>query len=154
MDSQVKIEHQKKAGTPPSPQSSLSPYKTKTVTKPSTQNDSPTPVTPRKRGRNQAQAQAQGEVTMDDTPSKKSKRSNPLGPLPPSYEDASEIDKLIVHLKEKENKSWPEIRKALEEATGATLGSSTVPVRYGRMKANFVVFEKNDVSFFFFFVVS
>ena len=102
-------------------------------------------MTPAKRGRNQAQAQ--GEVTMDDTPSKKSKRSNPLGPLPPSYEDASEIDKLIVHLKEKENKSWPEIRKALEEATGATLGSSTVPVRYGRMKANFVVFEKDDVSF-------
>lgn len=82
----------------------------------------------------------------DDTPTKKTKRLNPLGPLPATYEEASEEDKLIIHLKETEGKSWPEIKKALESVTGATLGSSTVPVRYGRMKANFVVFEKDDVS--------
>lgn len=76
----------------------------------------------------------------DDTPTKKTKRLNSLGPLPATYEEASEEDKLIIHLKETEGNSWPEIKKALETVTGMTLGISTVPVRYGRMEANFVVF--------------
>lgn len=79
------------------------------------------------------------------TPTKKSKKTNPLGPMPASYEEANEADRLIIHMKEKEGKSWAEIKKVLETTTGVPLGGSTLQVRYGRMKANFVVFEKDDV---------
>lgn len=48
-------------------------------------------------------------------------------------------------MKEVENKPWAEIKRALEEITGTNLGTG-LHVRYARMKANFVVFEKGDVS--------
>lgn len=57
-------------------------------------------------------------------------------------------------MKEVEGKNWSEIRAAVEEAVGGgvKIGGSTLQVRYARMKANFVVFEKDDVcpSFLFF----
>lgn len=52
---------------------------------------------------------------------------------------------MIIRLKEVEGKTWPEIRKIMEETTGAKLGGSTVQVRYARMKAKFSVFETDDV---------
>lgn len=117
------------------------------------------PMTPRKRGRGKpakATPDNNNNSSTDDqppdTPSKKakaspSKRSNPLGPIPATYDEASAADKLIIRLKEHEGKAWSEIKKTLEEFTGVALGGSTAHVRYGRMKANFVVFEKEDVSF-------
>lgn len=90
--------------------------------------------------------------TSTPTPTKKSKKTNPLGPTPASYEEANETDKLIVRLKEKEGKSWAEIKNVLETATGVSFGGSTLPVRYSRMKANFVVFDKEDVGFLFFVI--
>lgn len=113
-------------------------------------------MTPRKRGRGKppkANPDNNASDQAPDTPSKKtkaspSKRSNPLGPIPATYEEASAEDKLIIRLKEVEGKAWSEIKKVLEEVTGATLGGSTLQVRYTRMKANFVVFETDDVSYF------
>lgn len=115
-------------------------------------------MTPLKRGRGKpAKATPDNNNNSTDnqppeTPSKKakaspSKRSNPLGPIPATYDEASAAEKLIMRLKEHEGKAWTEIKNTLEEFTGVDLGGSTAQVRYGRMKANFVVFEKEDVSF-------
>ena len=107
-------------------------------------------MTPRKRGRGKKQENPDsGEE--DKTPSKKSKspkKSVPLGPTPMTYEEATEIDKLIIRMKEVDLKGWSEIQKVVEEATGAKVGgTSTIRMRYTRMKSNFVVFEKDDVGY-------
>lgn len=52
---------------------------------------------------------------------------------------------MIIRMKEVEGKPWADIRKALEDITGTNLGRSTLQIRYTRMKANFVVFDKVDV---------
>lgn len=77
-----------------------------------------------------------------------SKKTSVLGPVPASYEEAGPEDRLILRMKETEGKSWNEIQKAIEEMTGGRLGGSTLRVRYTKLKANFVVFEKEDVSIF------
>lgn len=74
-----------------------------------------------------------------------SKKAGPFGSIPASLAEASAEDRMIIQLKETEGKTWAEIRKALEEFTGMTIGSSTPHVRYARMKANFVVFGVKDV---------
>lgn len=87
-----------------------------------------------------------------ESPTKKSKtkspgkKAGPFGPIPMSYEEIGPEDKLILRMKETEGKGWAEIQKALEDITGSKLGASTVRMRYTRMKANLVVFEKEDVS--------
>lgn len=87
----------------------------------------------------------------DDNPSptKKakspSKRSGAMGPIPLTYEEAGPADRTMLHMRETENKPWGEIRKVLEEMTGAKLGGSTLQNRYSRIKVNFVVFNKEDV---------
>lgn len=106
------------------------------------------PATPRKRGRGKKQDPGSGEE--DKTPSKKSKspkKSGPLGPTPMTYEEATETDKLIIRMKEVDLKGWSEIQKVVEDATGAKMGgTSTIRMRYTRMKSNFVVFEKDNVG--------
>ena len=108
-------------------------------------------MTPRKRGRGKRRENS-GSGEEDKTSPKKSKspkKSSPsgLGPTPMTYEEATEIDKLIIRMKEVDLKGWSEIQKVVEEATGAKMGgTSTIRMRYTRMKSNFVVFEKYDVG--------
>lgn len=71
-----------------------------------------------------------------------------LGPVPASYEEASPEDRMILRMKETEGKGWGEIQKAIEEVTGSNFVGSTLRVRYMKLKANFVVFEREDVSLF------
>ena len=110
-------------------------------------------MTPRKRGRGKKQDNP-GSGEEDKTPSKKSKspkKSGPqgLGPTPMTYEEATETDKLIIRMKEVDLKGWSEIQKVVEDVTGAKVGgTSTIRMRYTRMKSNFVVFEKDDVGYF------
>jgi hypothetical protein len=66
--------------------------------------------------------------------------------MPTSYDNASEEDKMLLRMKDEEGKGWNEIRKAWIAMTGETVGKSTLSGRYGRIKANFVVFKKEDVS--------
>lgn len=132
-----------------------------------TLNANPTlPSTPRKRGHAQKQTTItdQDPVNDDDddddnepsaeSPTKKakskspSKKSGALGPIPASYEEASAEDKLIIQMKEVEGKTWADIKKSLEEITGAKMGGG-IHVRYARKKANFVVFDKSDVRFYY-----
>lgn len=87
---------------------------------------------------------------IQQTPSKKpkqspGKRGGVLGPIPANYEKASHEDKMIMQMREDEGKSWAEIRKVLEGLTKAKIGASSLQIRYSRMKANFVVIEKDDV---------
>lgn len=66
--------------------------------------------------------------------------------MPTSYENASEEDKMLLRMKDDEGKGWNEIREAWTAMTGEPVGKSTLSGRYGRIKANFVVFRKEDVS--------
>lgn len=67
--------------------------------------------------------------------------------MPTSYENASPEDKMLLRMKDDENKSWAEIRQAWEEMTGEKVGGSTLCGRYGRIKANLMDFTPEDVSF-------
>lgn len=49
-------------------------------------------------------------------------------------------------MKDKDNKTWEEIREAWSAMTGKQVGASTLPVRYQRLKANFMAFTAEDVS--------
>ncbi|KAL2014466.1 hypothetical protein VTN00DRAFT_1991 [Thermoascus crustaceus] len=110
--------------------------------------------TPRKRGRKKA-----GEDAASNTPpSKKSKISTPntggetgttpkkaaMTPIPTSYENMSPEDKMMLHMKDVEGKSWAEIKSAWEAMTGNKVGGSTLSGRYGRIKANLVQFKEGD----------
>ncbi|EEQ31275.1 conserved hypothetical protein [Microsporum canis CBS 113480] len=111
-----------------------------------------TPVTPRKRGRKGKTAgEGVGTVTAEEaddeaeTPSKKKRGTPGKGTpgkagkraLPGSLEEASEEDKMMLRMRDEENKPWSEIRAAWEEITGEAVGGSTLSNRYQRIKANF-----------------
>ncbi|KAK2865229.1 hypothetical protein FQN49_003778 [Arthroderma sp. PD_2] len=123
-----------------------------------------TPVTPRKRGRKPKEAtDTSGAITAEEaddeaeTPSKKKRGTPAKGtpskgtpgkagkrPLPNSIEEATDEDKMLLRMKDEENKPWSEIRAAWEEATGEAVGGSTLSGRYQRIKANFTVFTAED----------
>ncbi|PGH14775.1 hypothetical protein AJ80_05819 [Polytolypa hystricis UAMH7299] len=122
-----------------------------------------TPATPRKRGRKPAAAptaaeDGSGEDDAEATTPSKKKRTTPAKsktaagdkkkaeqrPMPTSYENASPEDKMLLHMKDNENKPWAEIRQAWESMTGEKVGGSTLSGRYARIKANFVTFATED----------
>lgn len=82
-----------------------------------------------------------------ESPTKRNRpgKAGPLGVTPASYEEAGSEDKLIIQMREKDGKGWSDIREEIEKITGAKFGSTTLKNRYARMKANFVVFEKDHV---------
>lgn len=90
----------------------------------------PTPTTLRKRVRNPKVASAtDGDDTPSASPTKKKcgtpcKANGDGGrkgkkALPTSYEAASEEYKIMLRMKDDENKTWPEIKKAWTQMTGA-----------------------------------
>ncbi|OJD18313.1 hypothetical protein AJ78_01626 [Emergomyces pasteurianus Ep9510] len=118
-----------------------------------------TSVTPRKRGRKSAAGKANGaDDNEDESPTKKQRTPAKGGkggasgekgkagsrPMPTSYENASPEDRMLLRMKDDENKPWAEIRQAWEVMTGEKVGGSTLSGRYGRIKANFVVFTPED----------
>ncbi|EYE98700.1 uncharacterized protein EURHEDRAFT_374756 [Aspergillus ruber CBS 135680] len=116
---------------------------------------SKTPVTPQKRSHGKKQPSTDPEAETNDndegSPTKRSrkppgKKMTVLGPVPASYEEASPEDRMILRMKETEGKGWGEIQKAIEEVTGSNFVGSTLRVRYMKLKANFVVFEREDES--------
>lgn len=50
--------------------------------------------------------------------------------IPRSYEECDDADRSLIDLREKEQKTWKEIRQAWEEMTGQKTGNSTLPNRY------------------------
>lgn len=67
--------------------------------------------------------------------------------IPASYETASMEDRMLLHMKEVEMKSWSEIRTQWEAMTGTKVGNSTLSTRYLRIKAKLAGFKPEDVSF-------
>jgi hypothetical protein len=51
-------------------------------------------------------------------------------PIPRSYDECDEADKALLDMRDKENKTWKEIRAMWEELTGQKTGTSTLPNRY------------------------
>ena len=66
--------------------------------------------------------------------------------LPSSMEQASDADKMLLHMKDVENKPWAEIRKMWTVMTSQETAPSTLPNRYNRLKANLMVLKDGDVS--------
>lgn len=89
----------------------------------------------------------QGSPTKKNKTKFPNKKSGPLGLIPTNYDEASETDRMLLRMKDSENRPWAEIGKALEKKKmiGASLKLNTVQVRYARMKANLAGFEKTDV---------
>ncbi|KAJ9409641.1 hypothetical protein DTO045G8_2567 [Paecilomyces variotii] len=100
------------------------------------------PGTPQKRGRKR------GSETAPDspTPVKKAKATPEKRAIPTSYEQVGRDDRLLLHMKDKENKTWPEITEAWVAMTGIQVSDSTLRKRYTRLKANFVTFTPDDCA--------
>lgn len=114
--------------TPRKRQCSPSPKEKKSTNSPGLANDTPTLTKKTRAGKTSP-----------------SKQSGTLGPLPASYAEAGEEDKLLLKMKEVEGKPWTAIQDALEEMTGSKLVGASLRKRYSMMKANFVVFAKENV---------
>jgi hypothetical protein len=118
----------------------------------------PTPAaTPRKRGRRKSDdgdpkkaKTASSNKGAPETPTSNGKDDMPTSPkktsIPTSYEAASAEDKMLLHMKDVEKRSWSKIKEAWEAATGTKVAVGTLSVRYLRIKANFTVFREEDVS--------
>ena len=51
-------------------------------------------------------------------------------PIPRCYNECDEADKALLDMRDKENKTWKQIRAVWEELTGQKTGTSTLPNRY------------------------
>ena len=84
---------------------------------------------------------AEGDDT-DATPKVKARAST----ISTSKDTLSDVDKMILRMRDDEHKSWTEINEAWQKATGKVPGKSTLTVRYGRIKANITQMPQEDVS--------
>ncbi|KAL4818419.1 hypothetical protein BDW67DRAFT_183138 [Aspergillus spinulosporus] len=84
--------------------------------------------------------------TSPRTPSKRSKKDTEivaendtvLPPIPTSLATASEMDRMILHMRDEEKQPWPQINRLFTEKTGIRVGSTTLRLRWSTMEANFV----------------
>ncbi|KAG2414657.1 hypothetical protein HFD88_003848 [Aspergillus terreus] len=108
-----------------------------------------TPVeTPKKRGRKKATATTATDENAEPESSPKKTKASPskksLGPIPTSFEAAGVTDRMILRMRDQENRNWGEITKAYVEYTGTQVGGSTLRMRYTTMKANFTSVSDED----------
>ena len=104
-----------------------------------------TPSTPQKRTKNQQTTEDPDSPTKKPKTKSPSKRNGPLGPIPTTYDEAGEADKAMLSMRG-ENKPWAEVKEVMEGIIGDKLVVGSITTRYARIKANLVVFEKEDVS--------
>ena len=76
-----------------------------------------------------------GSKAKDPMPFNRQRRAPKQGimdarPIPRSYDECDEADKALLDLRDKEKKTWKEIRAVWEELTGQKTGTSTLPNRY------------------------
>ncbi|KAL4865371.1 hypothetical protein BDV12DRAFT_200214 [Aspergillus spectabilis] len=67
-----------------------------------------------------------------------------LPPIPTSLAKAGVEDRLILRLRDQENRPWAEINKVFVATTGIKVGSSTLRMRHTTMKANFAGITEED----------
>ncbi|KAL4749140.1 hypothetical protein BDW72DRAFT_214338 [Aspergillus terricola var. indicus] len=104
-----------------------------------------------------------GKPASPKTPSKKSKKVTEivagngtvtpeggtparvtLPPIPTSLATASEMDRMILHLRDEEKQPWTQINSLFTAKTGIKVGSTTLRLRWSTMKANFVGITTED----------
>ncbi|OOF94879.1 hypothetical protein ASPCADRAFT_406720 [Aspergillus carbonarius ITEM 5010] len=86
-------------------------------------------------------------TSSDESPSKKSKatpKKTKLPPIPTSLDVATISDKLILRLRDEEQRGWNDITKEWVALTGIQVGGSTLRMRYTTMKSNFVEMDGED----------
>lgn len=66
-------------------------------------------------------------------------------PLARTWAELSEEDERLITLRDA-GRTWPDIRKEWEVMTGETVGSSTLPNRYSRLKTNLTVINEEDCA--------
>lgn len=76
-----------------------------------------------------------GTKVKDPMPFNRQRRAPKQGimdarPIPRSYDECDEADKALLDLRDKEKKTWKEIRAVWEELTEQKTGTSTLPNRY------------------------
>jgi hypothetical protein len=94
-------------------------------------------ATPRKAARKSAGTSARKSAakTQDEIPFNRQRRAPKNGitearPIARCYDECDEADKALLDLRERELKTWKEIRVVWEEMTGQKTGTSTLPNRY------------------------
>ncbi|KAL5356787.1 hypothetical protein BJX96DRAFT_171929 [Aspergillus floccosus] len=104
--------------------------------------------TPKKRGSKNATATGTADENAEAESSPKKTKASPakksLGPIPTSFEAAGVTDRMILRMRDQENRNWGEITKAYVEYTGHQVGGSTLRMRYTTMKANFTSVSDED----------
>lgn len=111
---------------------------------------SPSTVTPKKRTKKNPNGGS--STSANTTPSKKAKVTPGKAiPIATSYEAAGPEDRMIIHMKDVENRNWAEIEAAWETMTGIKPSKGSLSTRYRRLKANFTVFNPEHVSIYCFF---
>ena len=90
-------------------------------------------ATPKKAARKSAGTSAR--KPQDDIPFNRQRRAPKNGimdarPIARCYDECDEADKALLDLRERELKTWKEIRVVWEEMTGHKTGNSTLPNRY------------------------
>lgn len=60
------------------------------------------------------------------------------GGLPAFMQETCEADRMLLHMKDMQYKSWPEIRKTWTAMTGQEPARSTLPSRFRRLKARLI----------------
>lgn len=95
------------------------------------------PKAPRKAARKSAGTSARRSAAkpQDEIPFNRQRRAPKNGimdarPIARCYDECDEADKALLDLRERELKTWKEIRVVWEEMTGHKTGNSTLPNRY------------------------
>ncbi|KAL2847449.1 hypothetical protein BJY01DRAFT_246813 [Aspergillus pseudoustus] len=134
---------------------STSPLKTLNAKEPKSATVKQTATRPTKgTGSEKSTPSKRGRKTDTATPTKRAKKDNgnatprkaSLPPVPASLAEAGTEDKMILNLRDGEGKSWAEITKLFISVTGIEVGSTTLRLRYGSMKAKFVEIPEEDAS--------
>lgn len=64
-------------------------------------------------------------------------------PIGASYEECSDFDKNLIDMRDA-GRTWVDIRKEWQKLTGDSVGQSTLPNRYSRLKDNFTNIKDED----------
>ncbi|KAN0077804.1 hypothetical protein V8E54_006108 [Elaphomyces granulatus] len=104
----------------------------------------PAPTRTNKRGGTKTTDDGDGNIGRTPKKLKPKNTRDKKTTIPTSYETASMEDRMLLHMKEVEMKSWSEIRTQWEAMTGTKVGNSTLSTRYIRIKAKLAGFKPED----------
>ena len=149
-DSDVTTNTPQKSHAPTTPESRMAKNEEITPTgivKPDPELSPTTPTTTPKNKR-QKKTNPKASVATEGIstpPPKNGKAKSSNVPMPTSWAEAGEADRMMVAMRDKGD-DWAKIRKQWKEMTGMDTAASTLPTRYSRIKASMTVLQDGDVS--------